>query len=90
MLQRITAVALQTSAFDLKASIPMHNMFTKMYILDKMHYNMLKIAAEFSFISYMLYIVMYFCTTGRYMCAISIIYATKVKLRESVKNRVSP
>ena len=56
-----------------------------MYILDKMHYNMLKIAAKFSFISDMLYIAMYFCTTGRHMCAISIIYATKFKLRESVK-----
>ena len=82
-LQHLTATVLQITAFDLNSKctdIIYGN--KKMYTLDKLNCNMLKIAANFGFISDMLYIAMYFYTTGRYMCAISIINDTKVKLRE--------
>ena len=83
MLQRLTVSALHTTVFYLKSQCTdTLSGNRKMYIFDKLYCNMLKIAAKFGVISDMLFIAMHFYATCRYTKAISVLSATKVKLRK--------
>nr|XP_022304024.1 uncharacterized protein LOC111111369 [Crassostrea virginica] len=82
MLQSITAIILQSTAFTL------HNMYNntglnkQMYIADRMSCHMLKLAAKFGCISDMMYIAMFYCKTFRYREALYITEMIKVKLAQ--------
>nr|XP_022305594.1 LOW QUALITY PROTEIN: uncharacterized protein LOC111112407 [Crassostrea virginica] len=82
MLQRITVIILQSTAFTL------HNMYTntdlnkQMYIADRMSCHMLKLTAKFGCISDMMYIAMFYCKTFRFREALYITEMIKVKLAQ--------
>ncbi|XP_078322106.1 uncharacterized protein LOC111112406 [Crassostrea virginica] len=82
MLQKTTAIILQSTAFTL------HNMYTntglnkQMYIADRMSCHMLKLAAKFGCISDMMYIAMFYCKTFRFREALYITEMIKVKLAQ--------
>ena len=84
MLQRLTAIILQKSAFLLHntyihtSGVNKHNM----YIADKRSCNMLKLAAKFGFVTDLLYIAMYHYKTFRHREALSVIEMAKVKLAQ--------
>ncbi|XP_078318046.1 uncharacterized protein LOC144620613 [Crassostrea virginica] len=93
MLQKITANILQSTAFTL------HNMYTntglnkQMYIADRISHHMLKLAANFGYISDMMYIAMHYYKALRYRDALSITEIIKVKLTQPglmYKRRVDP
>ena len=81
MLQKLTAIILQSSAFML------HDMYTNtpgrnkhMYIADKRSCHMLKLAVKFGCVSSLLYNAMYLYKTFRHREALSVIELTKFKL----------
>nr|XP_034328047.1 uncharacterized protein LOC105319340 [Crassostrea gigas] len=82
MFQKLTGTILQRTAFIL------HNMCTytcfnkQLYIVDKISCHLLKLAANFGFVSDMLYIAMYYYKTFRCREALSVLDLTKVKLAQ--------
>ncbi|XP_062613755.1 uncharacterized protein LOC134275489 [Saccostrea cucullata] len=77
-LQNMTARVLQYTAFIIPDT-PDNKLS---YRADKMSCHMLKLAAKFGCITYMLYIAMYYYKTLRYTEALSIIEIIKVKLAQ--------
>ncbi|XP_061178409.1 uncharacterized protein LOC133187055 [Saccostrea echinata] len=78
MLQKLTANDLQKIAFNLHTKTYTHENKLR-YRADKICH-MLKLAAKFGFLPDMLYIVMYYFETLKYIEALSIIKMIKVKL----------